>query len=281
MPGAIDYWCNPFTPEMRHQGFIEDPEMHDLVRWWRMEDRIKGLSPKDFVAMMDRTGMDVVIVPAFRMKSFKRKKLMWDFSVEEMAEAVGAYPNRLKGLYGINPEMRMEGVKELEKAVTKYGFIGAHLHTYGFELYLNDREDYPFYAKCAELGVPVVMQVGHSAEFLPSKYAQPVLVDDIALYFPELKIVASHTGWPWVEETIAAAWKHPNVYIGTAGHHPKYLDPSLVRFMNTRGIGKVMFGSTHPVVLYENALPAIAGLNLKDKARDEYLFGAARKVFKL
>ena len=94
---------------------------------------------------------------------------------------------------------------------------------------------YPFFTKCCELDVPVVVQIGHSGGIHNSSYARPVLVDDVACDLPELKFVASHTGWPWVEELIAAAWKHPNVYIGTAAHMPKYWDPSLVRFINTRG----------------------------------------------
>ena len=107
---------------------------------------------------------------------------------------VAKRPDRFAGLYGINPYDRMHGVRELEKAVREYGFKGAWIHTYGFERAVNHRDFWPFYARCVELDVPVVMQIGHSAEFMPSELARPIYIDDIALYFPELRIVGAHTG---------------------------------------------------------------------------------------
>ena len=146
---------------------------------------------------------------------------------------------------------------------------------------MNHRKYYPFYAKCAELDVPVVMQVGHSAERMPSELGRPIHVDDIALDFPELTIVGAHTGWPWVEELIALAWKHRNVYIGTSAHHPRYLDKSLIAFANSRGRGKVMWGTDYPVMQYRSALEAVDKLGFSDEAREAFVGGTARLVFKL
>ena len=77
--------------------------------------------------------------------------------------------------------------------------------------------------------------------------------------FPELRLIGGHTGWPWTEELIAMAWKHPNVYIAVSGHSPKYWDPKLVSFLNARrrGIGKVMWGTDHPLILHEEGLAQI------------------------
>ena len=49
--------------------------------------------------------------------------------------------------------------------------------TTGWGLPLNDRKFYPLYAKCAELGVPVSMQVGHSAEHMPNECGRPIHLD--------------------------------------------------------------------------------------------------------
>ena len=83
----------------------------------------------------------------------------------------------------------MTGVRRLQESIGDGVFLGAHLHTYGFGMPVNDRKYYPFYAKCVELGIPVVMQVGHSAERMPSEMGRPLHIDDIALDFPELTIV--------------------------------------------------------------------------------------------
>lgn len=261
--------------------FFDTPELRAVVEWWHMEDRVKGHAPAEFAAVLDAAGVDKVLCPSIKMGSFRQRSLMLGLKDEDVYALTQALPDRVYGLCGINPTERMAGVARLERAVREYGFVGAHLHIYGFDLPINHRDLWPFYAKCAELDVPVVMQVGHSAESMPSAHARPILLDDVALYFPELRIVAAHTGWPWVEELIAIAWKHANVYIGTTAHFPKYWDPALVQFLSTRGRGKVLYGTDYPVMTHAESMAAIAAMNLKDAAREELLFAAATRVFRL
>jgi hypothetical protein len=68
-------------------------------------------------------------------------------------------------------------------------------------------------------------------------------LDRIAIDFPELTLIGIHLGYPWTEEMISVAWKHPNVFVGTDAQAPRYWDPSLVRFINGRGQDKVLFDS--------------------------------------
>ena len=277
--GAIDYWCNLFTPEGIKHTFEDPAEVADVVKWWGLQ--FTGKSVEEFTRDLDDADVDVVLIPSAKMASFDTSQLIWDVQEEDVVAVAEAMPGRIKGLVGINPREGMRGVRRLEHWVGTGHFIGAHLHAYGFGLPVNHRRFYPFYAKCVELGVPVVMQVGHSAERMPSEMGRPILLDDIALDFPELTIIGAHTGWPWVEELLAMAWKHRNVYVGTSAHHPRYWDPNMVRFANSRGKGKVLFGTDYPVMDHRDALSAIAGLPLKDEARELVVGGAARAVFGL
>lgn len=280
MTKVIDYWHQPFTAEGMKRAYIDDPEQNQVTKWWGLN--VEGRTPEEFIADMDKNGIDKVMIPTGKIKSYTRQVLQWNFQTEFIYDMIKEYPNRLYGLHGINAEERMDGVRELERAVKEFGFVGAHLHTYGFGLPVNDKRYFPFYAKCVELDVPVIMQIGHSAEAMPSEMGRPILLDDIALYFPELRIVAAHTGWPWVEELIAMSWKHPNIFIGTTAHGPKYWDKSLVAYMNTkgRGLGKVLFGTDYPVLNWPTCLKQIEDLGLKPEAKEQLLYGAAQKVFK-
>ena len=281
--GAIDYWCNIFTKEGFDKYWRQQPEVFDVVKWWGMESRLVDHTVPQFVKVMDDARVDAVMVPSAKMLSYKTQKLIWDVSEEEVAALAAQAPGRIFGLFGIDPREGMTGVKRLDRWVREGNgvFVGAHLHPYGYGIPVNDRKFYPFYTKCAELGIPVVMQVGHSAEAMPSAMGRPLLMDDIALDFPELVLVGAHTGWPWIEEMTAAAWKHRNVYIGTSAHHPRYWDPALVKFANTRGRGKVLFGTDYPVVDYGDGLAAIEKLGLRDDAKNLLVGGAARKIFRL
>lgn len=278
----IDFHCNLFTPESIRKNWYGAPEMLRLIKWWKMEDRVQGKTVAEFLALMDRAGCDKVLVPAIRMFSYKEKTMVWDITEEEVLETVRQSKGRVVGLAGFNPFKGMQSVRQVEKAVREYGFKGCYVHPYGWGLPLNDRKFYPLYAKCAELGVPVSMQVGHSAEHMPNEYGRPIHLDDIALDFPELRIIGAHTGWPWTEEMMSLAWKHENVYLGIDAHHPKYLEPSLLHFMKTRGQNKVLWGTNYPAVMHEEAIRVIrTDLGLSEKVAEKILHGNAARVYGL
>jgi uncharacterized protein len=279
--GYIDYWTNIFTPDGLRKMYIENPELSRLVSWWSMGERLQGYTPGQFVALLDKLGISKTYVPSFKMWSYKQRAPLLSVDVQEVRQLMHETGGRVGGLYGIDITRGMDGVKELAVAVKEWGFSGAHLHSYGWGIPINHRDLYPFYAKCVELDVPVVMQTGHSAEHMPSEMGRPIYLDDIALYFPELRIVASHTGWPWVQELIALAWKHSNLYIGAGAHAPKYWDAALVQFLNSRGQGKVLWGTDFPVVTHTDSLDQVAALDLKPEARAKLLRGTAQKVFRL
>jgi predicted TIM-barrel fold metal-dependent hydrolase len=104
-------------------------------------------------------------------------------------------------------------------------------------------------------------------------------VDDIALDFPELDIVAAHTGWPWSQELEALAWKHPNVYIGTSGHLPRYWDDNLVSFLKSRGRDKMLFGTDYPVFDYPRGLEQVKAMELDEEVERKLLGENAKRVF--
>jgi predicted TIM-barrel fold metal-dependent hydrolase len=279
---AIDFHCNLFTPESIRDNWYGSPEMLRLIKWWKMEARVQGKTVAEFIRLMDEAGCDKVLVPAIRMFSYKRKNMVWDITEEEVLATVRQANGRVVGLAGFNPFQGMQSVRQVEKAVREYGFKGCYVHPYGWGIPLNDRKFYPLYAKCAELGVPVSMQVGHSAEHMPNEFGRPVHLDDVALDFPELNVVGAHTGWPWTEEMISLAWKHENVFLGIDAHHPKYLEPSLVQFMKTRGQNKVVWGTNYPAVMHGEAIQAIRNeLGLSEKVAQKVLHDNAARIYGL
>lgn len=280
MTSAIDIWCNIFTPAGLKKYYADVEEMAVIFQG-KLADHLQGHSPQDFLRVLDEAGVDKVIIPNGKHRSFMRQELHWNMSVEEVAAITRVDPSRYIGIYGINPYTRMAGVRELETAVKEHGFKGAHVHAYGFGLPVNHAMFYPFYAKCAELGVPVEIQVGHAANLMPSAMGQPILLDDIALYFPELKIIGLHTGWPWVEELISLGVKHKNLFIGATGHGPRYWDASLIRYLNSRGQDKVLFGTDFPLLLHKEALRQVDELDLRPGPKQKLLRDNALRVFGL
>lgn len=197
------------------------------------------------LADMDVLGYSHVSVCATKMWSYyHHHDFIMDYPMEPIAEAVAESDGRIIGTMSYNPFRITESIREIEVAVKQHGFRYVWFHPLSYGLAPNDRRFYPLYAKCMELDIPVGFQVGHSAEVLPSDCGRPMLADDVAIEFPDLRINLSHTGWPWVDEWCSMLWRHPNVYGDISAYYPHSLDERLVRFMDSsRGRDKVLFGT--------------------------------------
>lgn len=202
------------------------------------------LHVEEAIASLDESGGDAVVLACLKMWSYRsHHQLIMDMPEEVVAEAVARGNGRFIGAAGYNPFRIDDSLRRIETFVRDHDFKYVYFHPITFGVAPNDRRCYPLYAKCAELGIPVGLQVGHSAEPLPSDIGRPMLVDDVAIDFPNLKINLSHTGWPWTGEFISMLWRHPNVYGDIAGYFPKTLDAELVRAMDRQLRHKVMLGS--------------------------------------
>ena len=274
---AIDVMNYIFTQEGLDKFFGGSPEMREMIA--RVGHKPKGSSPEEFIAQMDEAGYEKVLVSAVRMGSYSQKWLSNDITAEDVYEAVKDHPDRLVGLATYDPTEIVESLDRIETAVKEYGFKGVYCHAMGWGVAPDDRRMYPCYIKCIELGIPFSMQIGHSLERMPSEPGRPIHIDNVALDLPELTFVASHTGWPWCEELIAMVSKHKNVYMDISAHMPRFLEPSLVRFLNSRGRNKVLFGTN--AFGLKTCKDQFMGLKLKDETYQKVLRDNAARVFKL
>jgi predicted TIM-barrel fold metal-dependent hydrolase len=278
---AIDYLCGHFTEENIRRNFFESSESEVFEAAGRLAG-LRGYTAEDFLAHLEKLGIGRVVIPTLLTWDYWNQQPIEQTFVEEVAEAHAAFPDRIFGLYGVNPRKRMDGVREMEDAIRHKGFLGLHIHPHGFGVPPSHPWYYPYYAKCEELGAVVAVSMGHTLDSMPNQMGRPMHLDEVALYFPRLTIICGHTGWPWVDEAIALASKHPNVYIGTSGYAPKYWQPQMVRFMDSRrGRGKVVWGTDYPLVRHEESIGQIHELDIKDETRRALLNENARRVFKL
>lgn len=275
---ALDIVVNLWTPDLTQNYTPKLNAFWDKVKILGATNR--GIPLEDELRMMDAAGIDKGLLVATTGGAVG-SDIFFEKPVSRIAEVVDAHPSRFKGIVGLNPSTIMPWLKKLDEAVRERGFVGAHLYPHWFGEAPDHRMYYPFYAKCAELGIPIQIQVGHSAQnFLPT-VARPMTLDRVAIDFPELTIVGIHIGYPWVEEMIAVAWKHHNVFIGSDAHSPRYWDPSFVRFINSRGQDKVLFGTDWPVIDFERTMAEIDELELKEGPRRKLLYENAVRVFRL
>jgi len=143
----------------------------------------------------------------------------------------------------------------------------------------NDKVYYPVYTKCIELDVPVRMTVGIPGPRVPGEVQNPIYLDEVCWFFPELKIAMSHGGEPWVFTCVKLMLKWPNLYYMTSAFAPRHYPPEIIQYMNTRGSDKIMF-ATASLVPQKRAMDEIKDLSFKnEEIRHKFLRGNALKLY--
>jgi uncharacterized protein len=241
------------------------------------EDRT--LHVNDAILQMNEAGYEVSVLACLKMWSYYwHHQLIVDQPWEVVSEALAMHPDRFIGGIGYNPFRIDESLRNIETAVHEHGFRYVYFHPITFGLAPNDARCYPIYAKCSELGIPVGLQVGHSAEVLPSEVGNPYTIDRVAIDFPDLKINLSHTGWPWTDEFCSVIWRHPNVYGDISGYFPATLDKNLVEFLNSgRGRTKILFGTNGMDML--RCKSEFENLPISDRTKERVLYYNALEFF--
>jgi predicted TIM-barrel fold metal-dependent hydrolase len=131
-------------------------------------------------------------------------------AVEEICRK---YPGRFVGLAAVDPTNRRVAIAEIDRCVAA-GMRGVNIEpgAYPVPMYPDDRRLYPIYAHCEDKGLPVVIMAGGNGG--PDlSYSDPTHVDRVAADFPQLPIVVSHGGWPWVHQILHVAYRRQNVHV--------------------------------------------------------------------
>lgn len=279
MNKPIDILGHLFTPQSIKKHFIDDEEESEVFENVGRARELRGYTVEEFKTYAAEAGLGRTNIVAFYGWSYRRQQPYLRVTPEEVYEVTRQLPGLAYGLFGVNPFDALAGVRHLERSVKEYGFVGIHVHPHGFDLGPDHAFYFPYYAKCVELSIPAVFSMGHTLDYMPIENGRPFKLDRIALYFPELTVVCTHTGWPWVEEAIALASKHPNVYLGTSAYAPKYWKPEMVRFIDSWGQDKVLWGSDFPLVKHAEALQQVEELKLRPAAKEKLLWRNAEKIF--
>lgn len=282
MSGFIDIVCNIFTPEAVAQGWTGlDDAFKEQVR---MDPALRpGISVEDYLRKMDAAGIERSLLIAVRAGDL-RVRGSFEVPYAAIAEICDRYPDRFSGLAGIDPTRGMQGLRDLEDGVRRFGFVGAHWYPHWFAMAPDAPQIYPYYAKCCELDVPIMLQVGHNLVYskdrrLPS-VARPILLDQVAIDFPELAIIGIHIGIPWTDEMISMCWKHANVYTAGDAYAPKHWPASYVHYAKTYGSHKVLFGTDFPVIDPERAVREVGEFGMRPEAHGQMMRENALRVFK-
>ncbi|ALG85283.1 amidohydrolase family protein [Gordonia phthalatica] len=199
---------------------------------------------------------------------------------DDLLPLVQHNPQRFHPVANINPHLHFPLVGELQRQVD-LGAVALKLHPVHAGFDPGDRELFPVYAKCAELGIPVIYHSGTSS--FPgsrNKYGNPELYLDAIDCFPEVNFVFAHggRGW-WYEAAAFLVQAKPNVWIDLAGLPPKKL-PDYYGASLPRIASKMLFGTDWPGVPGPRTnVDALGRLGFDEATLAAVVAGNASRVF--
>ena len=189
----------------------------------------------------------------------------------------------------IDPRKGKAGAREARDLVENHGVRGFKFHPIMQDIHPGDRIAYPIYEVIAEHKLPAIFHTGHSGMGtgmrggggVRLKWGRPMLIDDVAVDFPDMKVILAHPGWPWVDEGLSMALHKENVFIDLSGWSPKYLPPQIIRYANGQLKDKMLFGSDFPLIHPDKWLETAGNVGFKDEVLGRIMKDNAARLLEL
>ena len=184
--------------------------------------------------------------------------------INDTASALArTYPHKVIGFMSVHPDAP-DVMDELERCTDDLGLKGMKLapNYQNFDpLGSEARRVYEF---AQRMGLPIVFHQGTAPmRAAPLMYAHPLIMDELAMDFRDLKIVMAHMAHPWHEDCITVIRKHPNVYADVSGqfYRPWQMYNGMRLAYEWSVMHKLLFASDWPLTTPQETIDALRGFN--------------------
>lgn len=238
---------------------------------WRPDRAVKATTSwADFFAAQGPAALSIVFGIAWhpgvpRYDGLSGQSGDWyDGNVNDAAATfVRANPERLIGFMALHPHER--GVlDELERCRSDLGLRGIKLGANYQNFDPLESRALAIYERAQRYGLPILFHQGTSpVRDAPIRLSHPLLMDEIAMRYPDLKIIMAHVGHPWQVDTCVVIRKHPNVYadISANFYRPFSFWEQMVKATEWKVLDKLLFGTDFPVTTVEETLTKLRAVN--------------------
>ena len=217
----------------------------------------------DIISDMDEAGVDKAVIVAADYSTAYGTVVVTN---EDVARMSGSHPDRFIPFCSVDPSQGRLAVDRLEFAVKDLGARGLKLvpPMQGFN-FADPRHD-ALWHKAAELDIIVWTHAAHqsSTPGTDGRLGQPILVESVALKFPELRIVLGHCGFPWVWESWSMAVRHSNVYVDISAFTDLYNYFPWDAYSARGNEHKLLFATDNPLVPFADCVKAVEALPIGD-----------------
>ena len=184
-------------------------------------------------------------------------------SNDTVKSQVDCAPDRFIFFTSVNPS-REDYMEELERTHCELGAQGIKLGPIYQGVHPKDDRYRNIYAYAQKHGLPILIHMATTfAKRYPLDFARPIYIDEIAIDYPELKIVLAHLGHPWIGETVAIIRRQPHIYADISGlyYRPWQFYNAMQLLVEYGTWGKVFFGSDFPFTSPAESIKGVRNVN--------------------
>jgi len=200
-----------------------------------IEGRTSIETPEDLLGQLAASDIGAAVV-----------SIMEPAHADWVSEAHRRFPKKILPAMIVDPTRGYEEIQRVVQYHREHHVRCLRIPPFRYLLPPTDRIYWPFYVKAIELDIPVSMNAGMPGPRRPGWVQNPMHYDEVAFHFPDLRIVMTHCGQPWVDEALSVMMHWDNVFMSTTSVAPKYWTTEFVEFINTRGREKMLYGTEFP-----------------------------------
>ena len=182
---------------------------------------------------------------------------------DAVATFVAAHKDRLIGFMALHPH-DPDCIDEFERCRTELGMRGIKLGANYQNFDPFEARALAIYERAQRYGLPILFHQGTSpVREAPIRLSYPLLMDEIAIRYPDLKIIMAHVGHPWQVDTCVVIRKHPNVYADVSAnfYRPYSFWEQMVKASEWNVLDKLLFGTDFPVTTVQETIDGLRNVN--------------------
>lgn len=239
----------------------------------------ESVSINDYVKQMEKFGIEKAVIVSFNVKTAYDLVLVDN---EDVANLVKMHPTKFIGFAGIDPPSS-NALDQLEHAIESLDLKGVKIVPPVQKFDISDKKFDVIWKKLIDYNIPLWVHTGHQVSTIGSiaKYGHPMLIDEVAMRHPDLTIIMGHMGTPWFWDAYSVVLRHPNVYIDVSAHPKLYKYFPWDAYTNYNIENKILFASDHPLVHWNQIIPAIQEVPIAEGFKKRILYENAKQLLGL
>ena len=232
----------------------------------------------------------------FAKENISRAVVMTNISMEGESPVYPDFLSYCTGVGGdaLEPDKIDQSIAAIERTLRLADCVGLKIYAGYTHYYLSDPVYTPFYELAQKYGKPVAVHMGvtaHSRALL--RYAHPLLMDQVAVDFPQVQFVMCHYGNPWLMDAAAVVEKNDNVAADLSGliagkfdvadylrHQSGYVEQLKTWIHYVDNYEKFMFGTDWPLTDFGDYIRLFKSV-IPEKHHENFFYNNAMRIFGL